>query len=321
MKDATFAPNYSACVHRRDRRGPRVLRVPGAARSSSPIFGSWSKKRRRAIASTRRTSPRHRWPPMAASSPRTRSCCRRACCFAAISSSGPRHEHSRRRAASRCGSRPRSIRIAGGCRLRVIVMPDVPWIDRHDDTVRERGARPRSTPRGATPTAISRPTRAASRSIGSRTRTAARAPRGSRARFRRKPIGGRLLGESRGRAIARHAAAEPHPRLAAVDRAVGGTSCRRRRARVRAARDAHAERQARCASISATTAPAPDPGRGNLPAHVGRRARRGPCRRHRACGCRRPSRGHRGALRGRARRRRIPHRCSLRIAMRDCSRS
>jgi hypothetical protein len=27
---------------------------------------------------------------------------------------------------------------AGGCRLRVIVMPDVPWIDRHDDTVREQ---------------------------------------------------------------------------------------------------------------------------------------------------------------------------------------
>lgn len=25
----------------------------------------------------------------------------------------------------------------GGCRLRVIVMPDVPWIDRHDDTVRD----------------------------------------------------------------------------------------------------------------------------------------------------------------------------------------
>ena len=24
----------------------------------------------------------------------------------------------------------------GGCRLRIIVMPDVPWIDRHDDTVR-----------------------------------------------------------------------------------------------------------------------------------------------------------------------------------------
>ncbi|MEO8506228.1 MAG: hypothetical protein ABI593_01205 [Betaproteobacteria bacterium] len=27
---------------------------------------------------------------------------------------------------------------ASGCRLRVIVMPDVPWIDRHDDTVREQ---------------------------------------------------------------------------------------------------------------------------------------------------------------------------------------
>ena len=27
---------------------------------------------------------------------------------------------------------------AGGCRLRVIVMPDVPWIDRHDETVRDQ---------------------------------------------------------------------------------------------------------------------------------------------------------------------------------------
>src|SRR5688572_11329484 len=26
----------------------------------------------------------------------------------------------------------------GGCRLRVIVMPDVPWIDRHDDSVRAK---------------------------------------------------------------------------------------------------------------------------------------------------------------------------------------
>ncbi|MGH9330179.1 MAG: hypothetical protein ACRD09_07050, partial [Vicinamibacterales bacterium] len=27
---------------------------------------------------------------------------------------------------------------ADGCRLRVIVIPDVPWIDRHDDTLRAK---------------------------------------------------------------------------------------------------------------------------------------------------------------------------------------